>query len=75
MPYFIGWVTYEKYSSSPGNYIPEMLPNNIYKMGVDANGIKIDAPNIRPKPEPEDYDLGIKVEITPWTINRVTPEV
>lgn len=76
MPYFIGWVTYSKYyDSTLGDYIPEMLPNNIYKMGVDANGITINAPDIRPRPEPQDYDLGLNVTVKKWTANVVTPEV
>lgn len=75
-PYFIGWLTFRKYYSDDlGGYIPEMLPNNIYKMGVGVNGIKVNAPDIRPRPEPEDYDLGIKVTIEKWTANVVTPEV
>ena len=76
LPYFIGWVTFRKYYSDDlGGYIPEMVQNNIYKMGVGLSGIKINAPDVRPRPEPEDYDLGIKVIIEPWTANVVTPEV
>ena len=77
MPYFLGWVTYKKFHTGPADndYLAEMLPNNIYKMGVGLTGITINAPEITPKPEPVDYDLGIEVTVTPWVVNEVTPEV
>lgn len=74
MPYFIGWVTYKKYKEG-NTYITAMEPNYIYKMGVGANGILINAQDIRPLPEQKDYDLAMKVTIAPWTAKTVTPEV
>lgn len=76
MPYFIGWVTFTKYHESAiSGHITAMEGNHIYKMGVGTTGIPINKPDVRPLPEPENYDLGIRVEILGWTQHVVTPEV
>jgi hypothetical protein len=64
--YFIGWVTFSKYAISPGVYIKSIDPNMIFKIGVRAIGVLINAADITNDPELEDFDLGIAVEITPW---------
>lgn len=72
--YFLGFVTFSKfiYQGSP---IASITANDIYKIGVGATGITIDAKHITPKPELENFDLQVNVTITPWTEKNVTPGV
>ena len=74
--YFCGWVTFTKYNLGGAlGYVTAIQPNMIYKMGVGATGIEINAEDITPDPELEDFDLGIIVQVTKWTAVNVTPEV
>ncbi|NDV81647.1 hypothetical protein [Bacteroides sp. 51] len=78
LKYKYGYVTFSKFNTglpSPDDYVKEMLPHNIYKMGVGSKGIKINAKDVTDKPEKGPYDLGVYVDILPWEINEVTPEV
>ncbi len=70
--YFLGYVTFNKYNAGA---VTAFQPNYIYKMGVDENGIEIKAEYITPKPEMSKYDLGVKIVVTEWTIQNVTPGV
>lgn len=77
--YFLGYVTFNKYWDSTitpsGGWITSVNPNVIYKIGVGLEGIEIDADMITEKPEQEEFDLGVKVTLTPWTEKSVTPGV
>lgn len=72
--YFLGYVTFNKYHDGVSD-IKSIDSNVIYKMGVGATGIAIDADMITDKPEKEKFDLAIKVTITKWTEKNVTPGV
>ena len=72
--YFLGWVTFNKYLDA-GTPITSILPNHIYKIGIGATGVAIDAGAITPDPELNNFDLGVTVTITPWTAKNVIPGV
>jgi hypothetical protein len=72
--YFLGWVTFNKFLDNDVA-ITSILPNYIYKIGVGTTGVEINAPDITEKPEQTNFDLGVKVTITPWTEKHVTPQV
>lgn len=74
LKYKYGFVTFTKFNTGSG-YVNELVPHNIYKMGVGSKGIKIDAKDVTDKPEKGPYDLGVYVDIRPWDVNEVTPEV
>lgn len=74
LKYKYGFVTFTKFNSVNG-YVDALQPHNIYKMGVGSKGIKIDAKDVTDKPEKGPYDLGIYVDIRPWEVHEVTPEV
>lgn len=72
--YFFGYVTFTKFIEG-GSEIAKIEANTIYKIGVGTTGIEIIPEIITPKPNLEDIDLGIKVEVAPWTEKTVTPGV
>jgi hypothetical protein len=72
--YFCGYVTFTKYNSAAG-YVQSIENNKIYKMGLQSPfGIPINAEDVTDRPELEDFDLGINVTVTAWSILHVTPE-
>lgn len=73
--YFIGYVTFNKFLDASSNEITAFVANKIYKIGVDANGVKIDAKDINEKPETGKIDVGIKVTVSNWTPQNITPGV
>lgn len=76
--YFLGYVTFNKYDESTTttpSWITSIVANTIYKIGVGASGVVIDADMITDKPEKENFDLGINVTLAPWTEKTVTPGV
>lgn len=74
LKYKYGFVTFTKFKVG-NSYVAKLLPHNIYKVGVGAAGIKIDATNVTDKPEKGPYDLGVDVVIRNWSTHEVTPEV
>lgn len=72
--YFFGYVTFTKFIDG-STEIGKVEANTIYKIGVGTTGIVITPDIITPKPNLEDIDLGIKVEVAPWTEKTVTPAV
>ena len=72
--YFFGYVTFTKFIDG-STEIGKVEANTIYKIGVGTTGIVITPDIITPKPNLEDIDLGIKVEVAPWTEKTVTPGV
>ena len=74
LKYKYGFITFSKFNTKNG-YITELTPHNIYRIGVGADGIKVNAKDVTDKPEKGPYDLGVYVEILPWGVYEVTPEV
>ena len=72
--YFLKWITFTKFLDG-GTPISTLLPNTIYKVGVGATGITIDAEHLTIEPELEDFDLGVNVDITEWVAKNVTPQI
>ena len=72
--YFLKWVTFTNYKEN-GVSIGQVSANYIYKVGVGATGIAINAGDLTETPELGQFDLGINLTITPWTAKTVTPEV
>lgn len=75
LKYKYGFLTFTKFKTGTGGYIPSMTGHNIYKMGVGNQGIPVNAKDITDKPEKGAYDLEIYIDIRPWEVNEVTPEV
>lgn len=75
LKYKFGYLTFTKFNTGGSTYLTEMEGHNVYKMGVGKNGIPVNAKDITDKPEKGPYDLGIKIDIRPWDIHEVTPEV
>ena len=72
--YFLGYVTFNKFNDGSSD-ISTITANTIYKMGVGATGITINAEDITEDPEMAIFDLGISVTTTAWTVMNVTPGV
>ena len=74
--FFRKWVTFRRYMDNPvtPTYITSMDRNNIYKIGVGATGIPIDAKNLTEKPELNAVDLGVAVTVAEWNAVNLTPE-
>lgn len=72
--YYLGYVTFTRYTEGSTD-ITSIEANTIYKMGVGKTGVEVTPEIITPKPELEDFDLGIKVEIVDWIPKTVTPGV
>lgn len=80
--YFLKWVTFTRFISN-GSAINSVDANQIYKIGVTSSGISgsgdpgivINAEDLTESPELPLFDLGINVNITPWTAKYVTPSV
>ena len=72
--YFLKYVTFNKYNDGSG-YISAFAANNIYKIGVGATGIEITSDMLGDNPELSQFDLGIEIDVTPWTAVNVTPEI
>ncbi len=75
LKYKFGYLTFTKFNIGSGNYLDAMEGHNVYRMGVGKNGIPVNAKDITDKPEKGPYDLGVKIDIRPWDIHEVTPEV
>ncbi len=71
--YFMGYVTFTKFTDETPAEITSIASNVIYKVGHVETGIKVNAPDITPEPELEDFDLKVAVTITPWTDSYVVP--
>ena len=72
--YFLGYVTFSKFNDGTRD-IESIVANTIYKVGVGLTGIEITSDMITDKPNLGQIDLGINVDITPWTEKNVTPGV
>lgn len=67
--YYVTIKTFKKGTTA----LDQMLANKIYK--VDLNNLTVDHTDFTPEPNPEQVDLGISVEITPWTVENITPVI
>jgi len=87
--YFLQYVTYRNFfnAATGGTKLTSFLPNYIYNIGLAApsstgfpdgdedGGIPIDADDLRPTAEMDDYNLGVNVTITPWWTVRIFPKL
>jgi len=73
--YFLKYVTFTSYKDASNNPITSFAGNTIYKIGVNADGVIINAVDLEDDPETAKVDLGVTVTVLPWTVVNATPSV
>lgn len=66
------YITIKKYKKADV-YLTQMSPNVIYK--VDLGQLTLSHEDFTEEPNPGQTDLDVKVDIAPWTVENITPEV
>lgn len=66
------YLTINKFKTG-ANDLSKTVANKIYK--VDLSSLTVDHTNFTPAPNPDEANLTVKVTVTPWTIETLTPAV
>lgn len=67
------YITIKTFTRAGGTALTQMFNNRIYK--VDLNLLSVDHTDFTPDPNPDMTDLAVKVTISPWQAETITPEV